>query len=256
MLYFTAEAPAKPPPKTLASQIDASCNTTTLVPVKNVLNLPSIRIIQAKKTALLLMSNPQSPPGNRADKRIHAFTESFDAATALHSPIDALESTLPTARDRAIFRKAASLNNIAACSTIETAPFRILRPKQVVRPPPAPAVAAMGRVKRTRGEEEGDKLGGRVAPKHGILSRMHAKAAERSGPLSLLERAVRMRLRVRVVVRETHEIKGEVSGRLVAFDKHFNMVVQHAGVADVGRAMRRVAQLFVRGENVVLVALS
>lgn len=223
-------------------------------PVERVLKL--LTSVSFETTAALHpMSNPESPPRSRNEKCIDAFNKSFDAAAALHSPIDTVESTLPAARDRAIFRKAVPLDNVAACSTIEPAPFRILRPKAVVRPLVAPAVQPTRSTKRTRGEEGEDKSEGKMAPRYGILSRMHAKAAERSGPLSLLERAVRMRLRVKILVRETHEIKGEVWGGLVAFDKHFNMVVRHAGVRDSGRGMRKVKQLFVRGENVVLIAL-
>lgn len=200
------------------------------------------------------MSNPESTAESPNAACLDPFTESFDAVAALQAPLASFESALPTAHDCAIFRKAAPLNNITECNTVESAPYRILKPKEVVRPPPAPPHQVSGS-KRTREEDEQHGLQRKAVPKYGILSKMHAKAIEKSGPLSLLERAVRLRLKVRVVIRETHEIRGEIRGGLVAFDKHFNMVVRHVEVRDFGKEVRRVRQLFARGENVVLVAL-
>lgn len=79
---------------------------------------------------------------------------------------------------------------------------------------------------------------------------MHARHAV--GPLSVLEKSVG-KGRVCVVVRETHGVRGFVWGRVVAFDRHFNVVLVKAVVCDRGKAARKVGTLFIRGENVVLV---
>lgn len=184
---------------------------------------------------------------------LNPFSESFDPSAALRASPEDVQATLPTLRDRAIFRKAVPLNNLSACASLATAPFRLLTAAPVRQPRPAPAQERLPeRKKRSFAATVGSAS---VAPKHGVLAAMHRRQAEKSGPLSMLERAVRLRYRVRVVVRETHAIRGDVTGCVVAFDKHFNLVLMQAVIRDKGQPTRISKQLFVRGENVVLVAM-
>lgn len=94
------------------------------------------------------------------------------------------------------------------------------------------------------------------------------------GPYSVLFRAFQMRHRVRVVVRYANGIRGTLTGSLLAFDKHFNLILRDAqelyswplhdttesGVfAELQRRRqgvhkrRKMKQILVRGDSVVLV---
>ena len=86
----------------------------------------------------------------------------------------------------------------------------------------------------------------------------------REGPHSLLWRALRDRLRVRVTLRRINSIRGVVVGHLKAFDRHMNLLLVDAAetttpkMRNPARARprtRHLAQVLVRGDNVVLVAL-
>ena len=65
-----------------------------------------------------------------------------------------------------------------------------------------------------------------------------ASRYERSGPLSLLYSILARRQRVRVMVRYVDCIRGTLTGYLVAFDHHFNMILRDADEAYVGRITR------------------
>lgn len=189
----------------------------------------------------------------RSSPSLNPFSDAFDASLALRAAPEDVQAQLPTARDRRAFGKAQPLNNVAMCASVATAPFRVLRAAPVRKPDPKPEPeGGAQRSKRPRGEELG---GAALAPRFGVLAQMHRRQAAKSGPLAMLERAVRLRRRVRIMLRETHAIRGDVSGVVVAFDKHFNMVVAMAVIRDKGERPRRSKVLFVRGENVVLVAL-
>lgn len=104
------------------------------------------------------------------------------------------------------------------------------------------------------------------------------------GPLSILYQALVRRKRVRVLVRYLHGIRGTLSGHLLAFDKHFNLLLSDATevyspshIADDNKSptereverrlrayqhndtaawtcrQRYLGQVLVRGDNVVLV---
>lgn len=193
--------------------------------------------------------------GSAPQHKLNPFCETFDALRALQSPPEAVQAALPTARDRIVFRKALPLNNIAACASLDTAPFRLLKAAPVQKPVQRPAVDKHHERRKRPRCEASVAASGSIAPRYGVLAQMHRRQAEKNGPLSLLERAVRYRCRVRVVVRETHAIRGDVTAVVVAFDKHFNLVLMHAVIRDKGQAPRRSKNLFLRGENIVLVAL-
>ena len=86
----------------------------------------------------------------------------------------------------------------------------------------------------------------------------------RQGPHSLLWRALRDRIRVRVTLRRINSIRGVCVGHLQAFDRHMNLLLVDAAetttpkMRNPARARPRtryLAQVLVRGDNVVLVAL-
>lgn len=60
----------------------------------------------------------------------------------------------------------------------------------------------------------------------------------KSGPLSLLYSILATRSRVRVMVRYVDCIRGVLTGQLVAFDKHFNMIIRDADEVYTGRVTR------------------
>lgn len=184
---------------------------------------------------------------------LNPFSTKFDPSLALRAAPEDVQAQLPTARDRHMFRKAGPLNNVAACASLSSAPFRVLTAAAVRRP--APTLAVENVAKRRKRPRSEDAVVGDMAPRFGVLEQMHRRQADRSGPLSMLERAVRQRRRVRIVVRERHAIRGAVTGVVVAFDMHFNLVLGKAVIRDIGERPRVSKVLFLRGENVVLVAL-
>ena len=60
----------------------------------------------------------------------------------------------------------------------------------------------------------------------------------RSGPLSLLYSVLSTRSRVRVMVRYVDCVRGVLTGQLVAFDKHLNMILRDADEVYTGRVTR------------------
>lgn len=81
--------------------------------------------------------------------------------------------------------------------------------------------------------------------------------ATRFGPLSLLMSALEARSRIRVTVRSAVAVRGTVEGYLRAFDWQWNLVLLQAEErATTGRwagQVRTMAQLFVRGDSIVLI---
>lgn len=137
---------------------------------------------------------------------------------------------------------------------------------------------------RKRGREENSSADSR--PKK--LSAFAALAADHEkGPLSLLHTAFVKRHRVRVVIRYVNGIRGTLTGYLLAFDKHFNMLLRDVdevysprnvstapSLSNVERELQRrqsattvsnlgngewsvrqrhMKQMMVRGDNVVIV---
>eukprot|EP00727_Mastigamoeba_balamuthi_P006139 m51a1_g2144 hypothetical protein (201) ;mRNA; r:6292-6894 len=93
------------------------------------------------------------------------------------------------------------------------------------------------------------------------LEAVHALASAASPVLAALREWAGRRERVCVVVRRVRSVRAVLTGRVVAFDKHWNMVL--ADVAEEFRAAdaapveaRRVPQLFVKGDGVVDVYLA
>ncbi|MEQ2168009.1 U7 snRNA-associated Sm-like protein LSm11, partial [Goodea atripinnis] len=72
-------------------------------------------------------------------------------------------------------------------------------------------------------------------------------------PLGELHRCVEERIRVRVHIRTFKGLRGVCSGFVVAFDKFWNMdpAAQQETYGKVHT--RHINQLFIRGENVILV---
>jgi small nuclear ribonucleoprotein (snRNP)-like protein len=102
------------------------------------------------------------------------------------------------------------------------------------------------------------------------------KLAEKleAGPMGLLTKFYREKCRIKVYIRRVNDIRGYCYGILLAFDKHFNMVLKNVHeiyttweskaytTQDSGQEMeekvlvkkeRRIKQLFVKGDTVVLV---
>ncbi|KAI0567495.1 Sm ribonucleoprotein domain containing protein [Gracilaria domingensis] len=188
---------------------------------------------------------PSSPPSSPTRAQLNPFSEQFDPELALQQHLSAFRATLPTARDQAIFDRAQPVDNVAACAHLEHAPYRILKP--------APVTANLTTPSRKRprdASQHADKSERRLS----VLQSIHDKAAK--GPLELLGRAVANKLLLRIRLRERHRIRGFVEGVVVAFDRHMNVVVKNAVIQDYGLDARRVGQLLIRGENIVLIYLA
>jgi small nuclear ribonucleoprotein (snRNP)-like protein len=211
----------------------------------------------------------RAAPGRAAE--LDFFSASFDAALALATP--GLE---PPVAD------APMLDTLAKC--------RVLLPPEMeeslaaapphVRAAPRPEAAAA----RERALSRQAALAARertLLARPPLLPALHAAIAASGGPLTLLSGALERRERVRVVTRHGRGVRGVAVGLLRCFDRFFNLVladveenytvrlrsVREAAAGPDGapgrsrtahtqeHRRRRLKQVFLRGEHVVLVSL-
>ena len=112
---------------------------------------------------------------------------------------------------------------------------------------------------RVEGRREGERM---FKQKYSNLlteyeNREYEKKQHKHGPLSLLYQAVEEKKKVLVALRNNRKIVADV----VAYDKHFNLVLENAleiyrttGKNKVQKE-RELGKMFLRGDNVILVVL-
>lgn len=139
----------------------------------------------------------------------------------------------------------------------------------------AAAAAANARDRAEKFRAQGEAARARVP----VLETLFKESVKEKGPLSLLARAMEERRRVRVRTRHASGVRGEAVAYVKAFDRHLNLILADVTETSSTRARierragasgeegktknarklvwrtRRLAQIFVRGEQVVLVAV-
>ena len=137
------------------------------------------------------------------------------------------------------------------------------------------AAAANARDRAEKFRAQGEAARARVP----VLETLLQESVKEKGPLSLLARAMEERRRVRVRTRHASGVRGEAYAYVKAFDRHLNLILADVTETSSQRARiqrrcgtsneegktknahklvwrtRRLAQIFVRGEQVVLVAV-
>lgn len=137
------------------------------------------------------------------------------------------------------------------------------------------AAAANARDRAAKFRAQGEAARARVP----VLETLFKESVKEKGPLSLLARAMEERRRVRVRTRHASGVRGEAVAYVKAFDRHLNLILADVTETSSTRARierragasgeegktknarklvwrtRRLAQIFVRGEQVVLVAV-
>lgn len=137
------------------------------------------------------------------------------------------------------------------------------------------AAAANARDRAEKFRAQGEAARARVP----VLETLFKESVKEKGPLSLLARAMEERRRVRVRTRHASGVRGEAVAYVKAFDRHLNLILADVTETSSRRARierragasgeegktknahklvwrtRRLAQIFVRGEQVVLVAV-
>lgn len=202
------------------------------------------------------LSNPGVSPvkTTTSEGALNPFCENFDTELALRSGSQAVVSALPLPRDRNTFISAPTVNNIWACVSLRTAPFRMLQQAVPVIKSASQTVSQRANQVSACGKrrQSNDSSSRRI---RGVLQAMMDKAAV--GPLSTLAVAVADRRQVRVTLRSRHSLRGCLTARLVAFDKHLNLVLRDAIFDDPDNPERRslFSLTLIRGEHVVAVAL-
>jgi small nuclear ribonucleoprotein (snRNP)-like protein len=162
------------------------------------------------------------PPGRPSNDALDFASERFDPRAAL------LEATAEQVR-RANRGElpAGARDRVERCACLLPPTDPLFRPPPA-RPPPPPSSSSAAAARRSGGSGPARRPATRRAS-DAATSYFRALAAPLvAGPFSVLHRAVAHRQRVRVVVRYVDGIRGTVTGFLVAFDRHFNLLLRDA----------------------------
>lgn len=204
---------------------------------------------------------------NPTDPRLDFFSREFDALLALYTP--GLEPPNPRARPLDFLGKCRSLLPPECEEYVAPSGPRV---KQAPRPE---AVAAKQRAldRQEKVKEKEQQLLAQPPILHKLAEMV------KDGPLSLLRRAMQQRHRVRVVTRHATGVRGVAVGYIQAFDRLCNLVLadveeqytvllrftqEREGDGGVLKSRtvrkqehrrRHLAQVFLRGESVVLVSM-
>ncbi len=132
----------------------------------------------------------------------------FDPLLALYSPHFPLESDSPV------------FDNVEKFVAVYTNKAKDAKKKAKQQANPQPT--------STEREIPPEQLAGTSSKRRqqgNVLTFMAAQSAEGAGPMSLLARCVRDKLRVTVVTRGPGRVRGRLSAYLLAFDKHWNLAL-------------------------------
>ncbi|KAA8494708.1 Small nuclear ribonucleoprotein Sm D-like protein [Porphyridium purpureum] len=189
------------------------------------------------------------------DDETHAFDESYlDFESEMFNAELALRVgrvAQRVAQGRA-FQNSVALDNVAMCASVQQKPYRLL--VRAPKPPSATAeepsaASASGYAATTPETHRHD------AAKRSTIEHLGAKVTAKFPPHQLLSVSVETQEPVEVLVRHTHALRGYIHGRLVAFDKHFNLVIQQAVETSMNRQQSRLlGHVLLRGEHVVRIA--
>lgn len=214
-------------------------------------------------------------PEMSSDNQLNLFEETFDPYLALEAPLDHILQSLPHSFDRQNFNRAKPLDNLTQCVSVIDAPFRLLSSV-------SSAAAAKARAKtQTEGTKQIAicKKTSATTPKvqmrvRHVLKQMMNKIKLSHSPLSVLNTALGTAHRhrtVRVLIRDSHNLRGVITAALVAYDKHVNLVLRDATLYEFDQTRRQSAGLInqrnfdqssgkklpltiLRGEQVVVVS--
>jgi small nuclear ribonucleoprotein (snRNP)-like protein len=162
------------------------------------------------------------PSGRPPNDALDFASESFDPRAAL------LEATAEQVR-RANRGElpAGARDRVERCACLLPPADPLFRPPPA-RPPPPPSSSSAAAARRARDAGPARRPATRRASDAASAYFRALAAPLEAGPLSVLHRAVARRQRVRVLVRYVDGIRGTVTGFLVAFDRHFNLLLRDA----------------------------
>jgi small nuclear ribonucleoprotein (snRNP)-like protein len=159
----------------------------------------------------------------RGSKVLDFTSDQFDASYALVAPEREVIDANPSIYSDATTRQIQQLDNISK--------FRSLLPMcdpQMIEPKTRNTSNATLAISSNASDAEKRKVP--------MLLAMSAKYEnKKSGPLSLLYSIVANRQRARVMVRYVDCIRGTLTGYVLAFDKHFNMIMRDVDEVYSGR---------------------
>ena len=173
---------------------------------------------------------------SRIDTRVLDFkSDRFDAIYALTAPEGIVMEANPTIFG-SIQTAVQKLDNISK--------FRALLPDcDPQRIDPASihnkAIATKKHTPATKSDSAVTKQEETKTKKKPMFLSMSAKyESKKSGPLSLLYSILENRQRIRVMVRYVDCVRGTLTGYLIAFDKHFNMILKDVDEVYSGRVTK------------------
>jgi len=171
---------------------------------------------------------------SRIDTRVLDFTsDRFDAAYALMAPEGIVMEANPTIFG-SIQTAVQKLDNISK--------FRSLLPDndpQRIDPASIHNKATKKHTPATKSNSAVTKQEETKTKKKPMFLSMSAKyESKKSGPLSLLYSILENRQRIRVMVRYVDCVRGTLTGYLIAFDKHFNMILKDVDEVYSGRVTK------------------
>ncbi|KAL7539035.1 hypothetical protein ACHAXR_011764 [Thalassiosira sp. AJA248-18] len=164
----------------------------------------------------------------RKGSKVLDFTSArFDALFALNAPEGIVMDANPTIFTGSM-AKSTKLDNISKFrSFLPKCDPQRLEPTKIISAPRKTDTASNPNVEEVKKKKPPIFLS--------MASRYESK---NSGPLSLLYSIVANRQRARVMVRYVDCIRGTLTGYLIAFDKHFNMILKDVDEVYSGRVTR------------------
>eukprot|EP00581_Thalassiosira_minuscula_P001230 CAMPEP_0183740006 /NCGR_PEP_ID=MMETSP0737-20130205/58643_1 /TAXON_ID=385413 /ORGANISM="Thalassiosira miniscula, Strain CCMP1093" /LENGTH=481 /DNA_ID=CAMNT_0025974973 /DNA_START=49 /DNA_END=1494 /DNA_ORIENTATION=- len=205
---------------------------------------------------------------DRKNSRILDFTSlQFDAVTALLAPLSIVTEANPSIFDRAMNANNMNSANGGGAKLDNISKFRSYLPEcdpQRLEPPnnsailsslaaSSTAAAVQKKAATNKTLQSSSSSSPTQTPKKpSLFLAMNSKYAtpQTGGPLSLLYSILAHRQRVRIMVRYVDCVRGTLTGFLVAFDKHWNMILRDVEEVYGGRVTRCDAAVEVASEAV------
>lgn len=177
--------------------------------LKEKINISEERVAESSQNPGLINSDYEHVSASGV---LNFFSPDFDALKALHTK----DLAPPNPRVR-------PLDNLSSCRRI--LPEEI--PESIINAPPKVPRSAESILAQERAKAHKSTILQKAAERERRI-KIFDKIAEKlkNGPVGLLAECYQHKLKVKVWTRHTHGVRGSLTGYLLAFDKHLNLVLR------------------------------